>query len=70
MWGVVLAPYALPTFPSSSSRIGYSISHFSLASVLTSSPCPCLPGAPELIASHTTSSFLNRSNVSFMVSFS
>src|SRR5687767_2168274 len=60
MLGVLVAPYALPTLPDSSRRIGWPIDQVLAASVFDATSAPCLPAAPLLIASHTTPSLARR----------
>src|SRR5215813_14919579 len=58
MFGVFVAPYALPTTPDSSRSTGCSSENVLTASTFIARSLPCLPGAPLLIASHTTPSFM------------
>src|SRR5215468_4237668 len=60
MLGVLVAPYALPTLPVSSRRIGLGIDQVFAASTFIFTSAPCLPGAPLLIPSHTTPSCMWR----------
>src|SRR5260370_8377157 len=53
MCGVWRASYARPTSPVSSSRTGWVSPYLCVPATLASTPYPCLPGAPELIAIHT-----------------
>src|SRR5712672_3240960 len=64
MFGVVVAPYALPTLPVASRRIGLGIDQVFAASVFIFTSAPCLPAAPLLTPSHTTPSFMRRFAVS------
>jgi hypothetical protein len=64
MFGVLVAPYALPTLPVSSRRIGFGIDQVFAAWALAWTSAPCLPAAPLLIPSHTTPSFMRRFAVS------
>ena len=51
--GVLVAPYACPTLPCSSRRTALLIANVAFPARLLSAPAPCLPGALELIESHT-----------------
>src|SRR5213078_3984620 len=64
MFGVLVAPYALPTDPVSSRRIGLGIDQLLAASPFIAASAPCLPAEPLLTASQTTPSFMWRLAVS------
>src|SRR6185503_13275958 len=54
MLGVLVAPYARPTAPASSRKMGCSSPKVLAASLLADGSEPCLPWAAELMASHAT----------------